>query len=295
VAATTGLLNVTTAHLVELVAEALTTGAWEQAGIRSPAHWLAWQTGTSLERAKRLVRIARRSAELPVTPVAFGAGSLSEDQIGEIADHIPAAHDAELATGDRSATVTQLHKVAREYSFTTQPTPNDPPDPEPRPGDRDDANEVSVGHDETGRWHLNGALVADLGALVQEALEACRDAEFHARHPDADADAGPPGSPGSTPWCAWPAPPSPASPGTGPPVSGTRSSPTTGPATPSAPTSTLGPAIPPEVADRVCCDTTLRYLLEDDDGVPLKLGHKQRRPPEHTSYAGRREPTGGDR
>lgn len=276
VAATTGLLNATTAHLVELVAEALITGAWEQAGIRSPAHWLAWQTGTSLKRAKRLVRIARRSAELPVTTAAFGAGSLSEDQIGEIADHVPAAHDAELATFARSATVTQLHKVAREYSFTTQPTPNDPPDPEPRPGDRDDANEVSFGHDETGRWHLNVALVADLGALVQKALEACRDAEFHARHPDADADARPTG----VTWVdALVRMADAALTGlTGDRPAGERNQIIyhRRASDPVGAYLHLGPAIPPEVADRVCCDTTFRYLLEDDDGVPLKLGRKQR-------------------
>ena len=38
---TVGGLNVASAELVGLVSEALATGAWEGAGIRSPEHWVA--------------------------------------------------------------------------------------------------------------------------------------------------------------------------------------------------------------------------------------------------------------
>jgi hypothetical protein len=110
-----GLLNATTADLVAVVAEVLASGAWQQEGIRSPAHWLAWQAGVSLRRARRLVGIAQRTAELPCTTAAFTAGSLSEDQVAEITATVPAAHDAELASFATSATVSQLHKVAREH------------------------------------------------------------------------------------------------------------------------------------------------------------------------------------
>ncbi|HEX3090270.1 MAG TPA: hypothetical protein VHQ23_16585, partial [Ilumatobacteraceae bacterium] len=40
-----GSLNVLHAQLVAAVVEALDDGLWEQWGIRSPEHWLAWQTG----------------------------------------------------------------------------------------------------------------------------------------------------------------------------------------------------------------------------------------------------------
>ncbi len=40
-----GHLNVLHAQLVDTVVEALDAGLWEQWGIRSPEHWLAWQTG----------------------------------------------------------------------------------------------------------------------------------------------------------------------------------------------------------------------------------------------------------
>lgn len=40
-----GHLNVVHAQLVDAVVEALDGGLWEQWGIRSPEHWLAWQPG----------------------------------------------------------------------------------------------------------------------------------------------------------------------------------------------------------------------------------------------------------
>lgn len=279
-AGASGLLHATTAKIVEITAEALATAAWEQAGIRSPSHWLAWQTGLSLKRCKRLVRIATRAAELPVTTAAFGAGSLSEDQVAEIAAHVPATHDAELATFARSATAAQVDKVAREYSFTP-PAPDPPastaePEPDPRPGDRDDRNEVSFGFDDGGRWRQRADLDTELGALVQKALEASRDAEFRARHPEAEPGARPVG----VTWAdALVRMADAALVGlTGDRAPGERTQVIfhvrAGDA--KAGNVHLGPALPADVTDRVCCDTTYRYLLEDEDGVPLKLGRKQR-------------------
>ncbi len=62
-----GWLNVAHAQLVEVTARALETGIWRGAGIRSPEHWLSLQAGLSAERARKIVVLARRSAELPVT------------------------------------------------------------------------------------------------------------------------------------------------------------------------------------------------------------------------------------
>lgn len=277
VAGLAGLLNATTATLVEVVAGVLATGAWQQAGIRSPAHWLAWQAGMSLKRAKRLVAIARRRGELPVTTAAFRAGSLSEDQVAEIAAHVPAAHDEELASFAQAATVTQLHKVAREYSFDQPPADPHDPEPEPAPGDRDDRNQVSFGHDDDGRWRLRAELDPALGALVQKALEACRDAEFHARHPEADEGTRPTG----VTWADALIRIADAA-LTG--LSGDRPAGeryqviihvrATSPETPTW--LHLGPALPPDVRRHMSCDATVRYLLEDENGVPLKLGRRQR-------------------
>ena len=66
-----GHLNVLHAQLVDTVVEALDGDLWQQWGIRSPDHWLAWQTGLSSARARQLVDTARRARELPATFAAF--------------------------------------------------------------------------------------------------------------------------------------------------------------------------------------------------------------------------------
>lgn len=279
VAAVAGLLHATTAKLVELVAAALASGAWEQAGIRSPAHWLAWQSGLSLGRSRRIVRMARRREELPATTSAFGAGSLSEDQVNEIAAHVPAAHDRELADFARQATVTQLRKVARQHSFEP-PLADDPhpdPEPQPAPADRDDRNHVSLGFGDDGRWRLRADLDPELGALVQKGLEGCRDAEFHARNPTAGEDDRPVG----VTWTDALVRMADAA------LTGLAGDRPAGErhqvivhvraTDPDAPTWLhLGPTLPVEARRHLGCDATIRSLLEDEHGVPLKLGRKQR-------------------
>jgi hypothetical protein len=259
------------------VAEALRTGVWEHVGIRSPEQWLAWKAGVSGRRAKRLVAIARRRLELPVTVTAFDAGSLSEDQVAEIALHVPAAHDAELAALASQATVAQVHRVVSRYQFDA-PVPShvDPPGVV-TPEDVTDRDQVSFRYGDEGRWSLRADLGPDLGALVERALLACRDAEHHDRHPDRDANA---------------------------PVSGVTWADAlvrlgdaclTGLAggRPAgdrhqvivhvrADTSEarahlhLCPSLPAAVRRLLGCDATVRHLLEDETGVPLRLGRKQR-------------------
>ena len=80
-----GRLNAGHGELVELAGEALESGLWAQAGIHSPAQWLAWQTGLSPARAAQIVRIAERRGELPVTCAALAAGALSVVQVAVFA------------------------------------------------------------------------------------------------------------------------------------------------------------------------------------------------------------------
>ena len=61
--------------------------------------------GVSPARARRLVLMARRLAELPETRAAFDNGELCEDQVAVVCQHAPASVDAEAADLARSATV----------------------------------------------------------------------------------------------------------------------------------------------------------------------------------------------
>ena len=118
-----GHLNVVHAQLVDAVVEALDGGLWEQWGIRSPEHWLAWQTGLSPGRARQLVDTARRARELPVTFAAFADGELSVDQVVTVAKYTPAHNDAEACELARSATVNQLRHALSRYVHVVNPAP----------------------------------------------------------------------------------------------------------------------------------------------------------------------------
>jgi hypothetical protein len=167
--------------------------------------------------------------------------------------------------------VSQLHKVAREHLH--EPAGGGSPE---GPLDQD-RNQVVFGHGDDGRWRLRADLDASLGALVQRGLEACRDAEFHARHPEAGPDTRPVG----VTWAdALTRMADAALTGlTGDRPAGERHQVVLHVRASDPATSThlhLGPALPPQVRRHLSCDATLRYLLEDDDGVPLALGRKQR-------------------
>jgi Domain of unknown function (DUF222) len=110
-----GVLNAAHAQLVTLIAEAVETGVWDVAGIRSPQHWVAWKTGFSPARAKQIVHIATRSAFLPVTMGAFTDGELAIDQVAVVAKYVPAHNDSEAAEVAKHATVMQLSRSLASY------------------------------------------------------------------------------------------------------------------------------------------------------------------------------------
>jgi hypothetical protein len=176
-----GVLNAANGRLVALIAEVLAAGAWQGAGIRSAAHWVAWRCGVSPRRAHTLVAMARRLAELPVTRAALEAGEISDEQTAVICRRAPAAIDHEVATLARSASVTQLQRVLGSYAHDPEPEEPEPEAPEER-------RRVSFGFDDEGSWRLSALLPPDQGALWERALAQARDALFGSAHPQAGTD-----------------------------------------------------------------------------------------------------------
>jgi hypothetical protein len=175
-----GHLNVLHAQLLDSVVEALDQGLWEQWGIRSPEHWLAWQTGMSPARAKQLVDTARRAGELPVTVAAFADGQLSVDQVVTVARYTPAHNDAEVCELAKSASVSQLRNVLSRYVHHVDVPPDSAADEVV--GDRRD--HLVSGFDDDGRYSLHVNAPADQGAVIDQALREARDALFRGGQPD---------------------------------------------------------------------------------------------------------------
>ncbi len=166
-----GELNAAHARLVALVARALQTGCWAGPGILTLEQWVSWQTALAPARARHVVAIARRQADLPVTATVFAAGELSIDQVAVVARHTPPDVEVDVVEFARSATVSQLQRTLRRYRFE---------DETPDVVDRPDPCFVSAVFDDAGRYRLRAVLEADDGAVVDAALREAHDALFQA-------------------------------------------------------------------------------------------------------------------
>jgi len=186
-----GVINSATGRLVDLIARVLATGAWEGWGIHSPEHWVGWKCGVGAGRARALVAMARRRAELPTTMAALQSGELSEDQVGVVCRHVPAAYDAEVADFAKLATVGQLRRTLSTYRFVEPKGPDGGAEPEagnpdPKEARPEETRTVDFGFTDSGSWRLSALLPPDEGALVERALSERRQALFSARGPQAD-------------------------------------------------------------------------------------------------------------
>ena len=180
VAEAAGVVNAAEARLVGLVVRALAEGFWEGWRIHTPAQWLMWKAGVSRSVALRVVALARRAPELPVTMAAFGEGRLSFDQAATVARYTPAEFEASVCELALSATVAQIATATRTYGFDTQARPSDAPEPSPSepvlpPPDPEAARDVAFGVEDSGQWWARVRLPIDEGLALQGALSAVRD------------------------------------------------------------------------------------------------------------------------
>jgi hypothetical protein len=192
-----GHLNVLHARMAELVAEALAVDAWGGPGLRSPEHWLAWQTGLSPARAERMVAMARRRGELPVTFAAFANGELSVDQVAVVVSHAAAHNDGEACDLAKNATVSQLGRTLARFRYADGSKPKIDPDPNASGGQNTKARREKAARDaarveaavapgrlshgfvDDGRFYLHVELPADEGAAVDQALKEAHNRLFH--------------------------------------------------------------------------------------------------------------------
>jgi hypothetical protein len=178
-----GVLNAAHAQLVSLVAEALETGAWDVPGVRHAQHWVAWKTGLSPARAKQVVQIASRTAELPVTLSMFASGELAIDQVSVVSRFVPEHNDGQAAELAKYATVTQLSRSLASYWKGKKQAA---PDVEPETAAKDPEPEETVYafFDDDARYKVRADLATERGAIVDKAFEEALDALFQSGRKD---------------------------------------------------------------------------------------------------------------
>lgn len=163
-----GQLNAVHAELVDVIADAARTGAWQGAGIRSLSHWVSWKCGMSNAHARQLVDIAERRESHPELSARFDDGLVSVDQAA-IAVQCHPVDDADFAHAATVMTIAQLRLLLR----ASQPAPDAPAPDAAKP------ESVAMFHSRNGDWRCDIRLDADRGELVRAALHEARDRLFH--------------------------------------------------------------------------------------------------------------------
>ena len=108
-------LAAATAAWLRLVAEFDQRSGWGEVGVKSCAHWLAWQCGMSPGAAREHVRVARALGGLPRTAAAFADGRLSYSKVRAITRVADPGTEVELVELATHATASQLERVVRAW------------------------------------------------------------------------------------------------------------------------------------------------------------------------------------
>jgi hypothetical protein len=175
-----GVINVATAQLVQLIADAIANELWVGAGIRSPEHWVRWRFGVGGRRARSLVMMARALRALPANAAVFAEGRLTEDQADVVCRHVDAANDAEVAAVAPVLLVEQLKRLLATMPPAKAPKPEADDDAEPAaPVPVPERRELAFGWTDEGRFWARMHLPPDEGALVERWLTRGRDELFH--------------------------------------------------------------------------------------------------------------------
>lgn len=150
------------------------SGVWRQSGERSPAHWLARKTGSTVGQAASTIETAQRLAELPATEEAVRGGRLSESQTKEIASaaaESPPAEKELLGVAAREGMATLKQRCARVKAAAGK-------DERARYDAIRRRRYLRHWCDAEGAFRLDARLTPDAGAVVVAALEPFKERVF---------------------------------------------------------------------------------------------------------------------
>jgi hypothetical protein len=272
---------------------------WELEGVCSCAHWLNWKCGIGMTAARVKVRVANALADLPKISEAFRSGEISyskvraitrvaspdnEDYLLMIARHGTAHHVETLVSGYRRACRLNDAEIA-EKQFQSR--------------------SFSYRYDDDGSVVFNGRLPPEVGAMLMKAIESAVDAadsatddsaesweSISSRRADAIAEiaetyleTGPASSSSADRYQVMihVTPETLESDDSAESSAALHRHREKGEARRSDPglddrISYLddGPHVAAETSRRLCCDTSVIRIIEDETGEPLSIGRKSR-------------------
>jgi hypothetical protein len=166
-----GHINAANYRFLSLVAEFDRLGGWSGAGIKSCAHWLAWQCGLEMGAAREKVRVARRLEQLPLINAAFAAGEISYSTVRALTrDATEATEDYYLYIAEHG-TASQVEQLIRKHRRVKKLQSNSQAELQ------EDARCANYYMDDDGMWVIKAKLPPAEGELLIKALDAIMEGE----------------------------------------------------------------------------------------------------------------------
>jgi 5-methylcytosine-specific restriction endonuclease McrA len=125
--------------------------------------YVGWQAGLMPAEAARLCRLASQLEALPLLTAELASGRVSSGTAALLASVATPDNEANLIDTASVATGRQLQTLVRAHKANLIPDDEDRPEP---------VDEVSYGVGSRGRWRMRADLAPELGAQIEAALRA---------------------------------------------------------------------------------------------------------------------------
>ncbi len=287
-----GFITAATYDLLVKIREFDQEGLWKLEGVCSCAHWLNWKCGIGMNAGREKVRVANALGELPKISDAFRSGEISYSKVRAITRVATPDNESYLLMIAQHGTAHHVETLVRGYRRAEQLN-----DAEVAAKQLDQLS-LSYRWDEDGSLLLKGRFPAEVGAMLLKALESAIDNEAREEAGEADAteenwepigqrradglaamaetylEKGPARSSsadryqvvlhvikGSDPFFQ-------SEDNVARPLPLEKMDPT--------PLLEDGPRVTAVTSRRICCDTSISALVEDEKGEPLSIGRKSR-------------------
>ena len=265
-----GYISAATCELLVKIREFDEQELWAGPGLVSCAHWLNWQCGIGMNAAREKVRVARALGELPKISEAFRRGEVSYSKVRAMTRVANADNEDYLLMIARHGTAHHVETVIRAYRRATRLS-------DPHTSKQQYESRTFNYHwDDDGSLVFKGRLPAEIGAMLMKALQSSIDRQdkevpavtrqsISQRRADAIAEMaesylanGPAESSSADHYQVmlhvYPEDMSTAMMGT----------------------IENGPDVTAVTSRRICCDTSISQIVEDQKGEPLSIGRKSR-------------------
>jgi len=174
-----GYITAATYELLVKIREFDQEGLWHLEGVCSCAHWLNWQCGIGMNAGRVKVRVANALGELPKISDAFRLGEISYSKVRAITRVATADNEDYLLSIARHGTAHHVETLVSGYRRAVRLNDDDVAEKQY------EKRSLNYRWDEDGSLVIKGRFPGEVGAMLLKALESAVD---HAE-PEADRTA----------------------------------------------------------------------------------------------------------